>query len=117
MPHIPLPESLPGIRSLVAYRPDTGRILYELAEALLGTESSLPRAQRDLNAASVSAGNECLFCTSSHAAAARHLYGEEAPLFDAVLADAAAAPVDDKLRSLLDIAAMVRVSGRDVTTA
>lgn len=117
MPHIPLPESLPGIRSLVAYRPDTGRILYELAEALLGTESSLPRAQRELIAASVSAGNECLFCTSSHAAAARHLYGEEAPLVDAVLADAAAAPVDDKLRSLLEIAAMVRVSGRDVTTA
>lgn len=117
MPHIPLSETLPGIRSLVAYRPDTGRVLYELAETLLGSESTLSRAERELIAASVSAGNECRFCTGSHAAAARHLFGERAPVVDAVLADPDAADIDDRLRALLAIAAKVRVSGREVTDA
>lgn len=116
MPHIPLPDALPGIRSLVAYRPDTGRVLYELAETLLGSESTLSKAERELIAASVSAGNECLFCTSSHAAAARHLFGERAQVVDAVLADADAAPIDERIRALLAIAAKVRVSGREVTS-
>lgn len=117
MPHIPLPEALPGIRSLVAYRPDSGRVLYELAETLLGSDSTLSRAERELLAASVSSGNECRFCTSSHAAAARHLYGERASIVDAVLADRDAASIDDRLRALLAIAAKVRVSGREVTAA
>lgn len=35
MPHIQLNNDAPGIRSLVIYRPDTGKPLYELAQALL----------------------------------------------------------------------------------
>ena len=42
MPHINLPEGMPGIRSLVAYRKDTGGLLYELAESLLRNDSPIP---------------------------------------------------------------------------
>jgi uncharacterized peroxidase-related enzyme len=115
VPHIALPEQLPGIRSLVAYRPDSGRILYELAETLLRSESSLTPAERELIAAYVSSRNECLFCTSSHAAASRHLYGERAGLVDAVITDLASAPVSEKLRALLAIAGKVQQNGRLVT--
>lgn len=115
MPHIALPQDLPGIRSLVAYRTDTGKLLYDLAEALLRSESTLSRADRELIAAYVSAGNECLFCTSSHAAASRHLYGDRADVVDAVIADLDAAPIDEKLRALLVIAGKVQRNGRLVT--
>lgn len=115
MPHIPLSPDLPGIRGLVAYRPDTGRSLYELAEALLGENSSLSRAESELIAAYVSSRNECLFCTSSHAAASRHLYGDEAATVDAVLHDLKTAPISDKLKALLNIAGKVQLGGRNVT--
>lgn len=115
MPHIPLPAGVPGIRSLVAYRPDTGKYLYELAEALLRSESTLSQAERELIAAYVSSQNVCFFCTASHAAASRHLFGERADVVDAVLADYRTAPVSPKLRSLIAIADKVQQSGRLVT--
>lgn len=117
MPHIPIPEHLPGIRGLVAFRPETGRPLYALAEALLVGDSPLSRGERETIAAFVSHRNECRFCTESHAAAARHLLGEACGAVDAVLADPAAAPVSAKLRALLAIAAKVQQGGRTVTDA
>ena len=117
MPHIPLSPDLPGIRSLVAYRQDTGRILYDLAETLLRAEGPLAAADRELIAAYVSARNDCTFCTSSHAAASRHLYGDRAEMVDAVLSDLDNAPVDDRLRALLVIAGKVQQDGSSVTEA
>ena len=115
MPHIPVSEHLPGIRGLVAFRPETGRPLYALAEALLVADSPLGRGERETIAAFVSHRNACRFCTESHAAAARHLLGEACDSVDAVLADAASAPVSPKLRALLAIAAKVQRGGRTVT--
>jgi uncharacterized peroxidase-related enzyme len=117
MAHIPLQEDLPGIRGLVAYRTDTGRLLYELAETLLQSESTLSKGERELIAAYVSSRNECKFCASSHAAASRHHYGEERAVVDAVIADLATAPVSGKMRALLKIAGKVQQNGRLVTDA
>ena len=91
VPHIPIPEHLPGIRGLLAFRPETGRSLSELADALLVGESPLSRGERETIAAYVSRRNECGFCTDSHAAAARHLLGDQRDTVDAVLADVATA--------------------------
>jgi uncharacterized peroxidase-related enzyme len=115
MPHIPVAEHLAGIRGLVAFRPETGKSLYELAEALLVGDSPLSRGERETIAAYVSRRNECVFCAESHAAAARHLLGDERDVVDAVLADAASAPVNEKLKSLLVIAGKVQRGGRIVT--
>lgn len=115
MPHIDLHNDLPGIRGLAAFRPDTGRHLYELAEALLRAESPLTSGERELIAAYVSSRNECFFCTSSHAAASRHLYGDGAEVVDAVIADLPSAPVSEKLRALLVIAGKVQQNGRLVS--
>src|SRR3954471_5114912 len=101
MPHIPVAEHLAGIRGLVAFRPETGRSLYELAEALLVGDSPLSRGERETIAAYVSCRNECAFCMDSHAAAARHLLGDDRDTVDAVLADAASAPVSARLKTLL----------------
>jgi uncharacterized peroxidase-related enzyme len=115
VPHIPLPDHLPGIRGLIAYRPETGRALTALADALLVDESPLTRGERETIAAFVSRRNDCVFCAESHAAAARHLMGDECASVDAVLADAATAPVRATLEALLVIAGKVQLSGRLVT--
>jgi uncharacterized peroxidase-related enzyme len=116
MPHIQLPEGVPGIRSLVMYRPETGKPLYDLAQALLRGESPLSPAERELIAAYVSSRNDCQFCMSSHAAAARHLYRDEKGTVDLVLDEYASAPISDKLKTLLTIAGKVQQDARTVST-
>ena len=112
MPHIDLPADLPGISGPVRAYPETERHLSALAETLLRGPSSLTSAERELIAASVSAGNECRFCTQSHAAAAREHFGDERRIVDLVLDDRASAPVSAKMRALLEIAEKVRRDGR-----
>ena len=103
MPHITLDPDLPGIRSLAAYRPETGRSLYELADALLGEQSSLSRAESELIAAYVSAQNACHFCMASHAAASRHLYGEQAATVDAIARSSAIHKIVPSARSVTSL--------------
>ena len=115
MAHINVPEGVPGIRSLVMFRPETGKYLYDLAEVLLRGESPIPQADRELIAAYVSARNECIFCTNSHAAAARCLYGEADMTVDDVLKDMNTAGISAKLKALLNIAGKVQILGKEVT--
>ena len=117
MAHINVPEGVPGIRSLVLFRPETGKHLYELAQVLLRDASPLTPAERELIATHVSARNNCMFCMSSHAAAARELYGNEREVVDCVINDAATAPVSAKMKALLTIAGKVQQSGKLVTPA
>lgn len=115
MAYIAVPEGVPGIRSLVMFRPETGKHLYELAQVLLRGESPLSQADRELIATHVSSRNNCMFCMSSHAAAARELYGDEKDIVDCVIADADEAPVSAKLKALLRIAGKVQHSGKAVS--
>jgi uncharacterized peroxidase-related enzyme len=116
MPHIALPEEFPGIIGPMRAYPETERHLSGLAETLLRGPSSLTSAERELIATSVSAGNECHFCTQSHAAAAREHFGDQRQLVDLVLDDRETATVSAKLKALLDIAHKVRRDGRLVRT-
>ncbi len=114
MPHIKVPEGVPGIRSLVMFRPETGKPLYELAQILLRGKSSLSEAERELIAAYVSARNNCMFCMSSHAAASRCLYGDEMDVVDDVLNDMQHSKASDKMKALLNIAGKVQILGKEV---
>src|SRR6478672_545662 len=115
MAHIKVPEGVPGIRSLVLFRPETGKHLYDLAQVVLRGESPLSEAERELIAAYVSYLNECMFCMNSHAAAARCLYGDEAETVGDVLKNMQQSNVSDKLKALLHIAGKVQVLGKEVT--
>jgi len=115
MPHIELPEGLPGIVGPMVAYPETEKHLNGLADALLRGPSSLSPGEREMIAAYVSKGNQCHFCTLLHASTARHLLGEAGTLVDSVLAQGAHAPVSEKLQALLEIAGKVRVDGRLVT--
>jgi len=114
MAHINVPRNIPGIRSLVMFRPETGKPLYELAQVLLRGDSPLTPAERELIATHVSARNNCMFCMSSHAAAARELYGEDRAVVDGVIKDIGSASLSPKMRALLNIAGKVQINGKEV---
>jgi uncharacterized peroxidase-related enzyme len=115
MAHIKLPEGVPGILGPLMAYPDSAEHLNGLAEVVLRGPSSLTEAEREMIAAFVSSGNDCYFCTNSHAAAARHLLGDDADLVDDILNNVSSAGVSDKMQALLAIAGKIRRDGRLVT--
>jgi uncharacterized peroxidase-related enzyme len=117
MPHIALPEGLPGITSGFAFRPETAGPMRELAEVLLRGPNTLTSGEREMIATFVSSRNECHFCQASHRAAAAHHLDGDYGLVDAVRRDYETAPISAKLKALLTIAGSVQKGGRNVTAA
>lgn len=113
MAYIQVPEDLPGIRGLLAFRPETAKPLSELADTLLHRPNSLSRGERELIAAYVSHLNDCAYCHTSHAAiAACHLQDET--LVTSVMTSPERANVSRKLKALLALAGKVQQGGRAV---
>ena len=110
MAHIDVPPGIPGIRSLLAFRPETAGPLTDLANVLLRAPNSLIPVERELIAAFVSARNECTFCHRSHAAIAACYLGDEI-LVAEVLKEPDTAPISDKLKALLALAGRVQQGG------
>lgn len=114
MPHIQVPEGLPGIRGLFAFRPETALPLSELVQVLLHDEGTLTPGERELIATYVSSRNDCFYCQTAHGAiAAHHLGGDEA-IVQEVKRDFEHAAISPKLKALLAIAGKVQHSGKDV---
>ena len=119
MPHIRLPEGVPGIGAGFVYRPETAAPMRELADVLLfqpGKNAGLTSRDRELIASYVSARNECFFCHTSHAAAAAHHQGGSPELVRAVCADPERAEISPKLKALLAIAGRVQADAKTVTS-
>jgi uncharacterized peroxidase-related enzyme len=116
MPHISLPEGLPGISSGFAFRPETAKPMRELAHVLLHGPSTLSPGERELIATYVSSRNDCYFCQTSHGAAAAAHMGKDWGLVEQVKRDFAHAEVSEKLKALLTIAGKVQQGGKHVTT-
>lgn len=114
MPYISLEEHLPGVTGLLEYRQDTAEPLRILTNALLRGPSSLSEAERELIASLVSHRNECVYCTASHTAAANAFLGENETA-EMMKKDIHSAPLSDKMKALLIIAAQVQESGKNVT--
>jgi len=114
MAYIAVEEGVPGIRSLVQFRPETGKPLYQLAQVLLRDPSPLSEAERELIAAYVSGRNDCMFCMNSHAAAARCLYGYDKQIVDDLLKERKVELLTEKMKALLQIAGKVQESGKSV---
>src|SRR6478672_2962819 len=115
MAHIDLPADMPGIRGLMAYRPDTALAINQLVEVLLQGPSTLTKGEREMIATRVSTLNECRYCASIHGAIARAHLREEASLVAQVARDPESAPVSDKLKALQHIAGRVQRDGRSVS--
>jgi len=116
MAHIKLPEGLPGIRGPMAFRPETSKPLNELAEVLLRSDHSLTRGERELIATYVSYLNDCFFCQNAHGGLAQHYLECDTAFIDGVTQNADSAPVPEKLKALLSIAASIQKGGKNVTS-
>jgi uncharacterized peroxidase-related enzyme len=117
MPHITLPEGLPGIVGPLTFSPDTAKPLLILAETLLRGPNTLTSAEREMIAAHVSYRNHCDFCQLSHsAAAAAHLNGNY-DLVEAVKTNPETASLSEKMKALLIIAGKVQQGGKHVSEA
>ena len=117
MPHIDLPEGVPGIRSAMQFRPETAVHLIALAEQLLRADNTLSRGDRELIAAYVSSCNKTVFCEHSHSAFAALQLDGGIELVEDVKRDPDTAEIDLKLRALLHIAGKVALDGKSVTSS
>jgi uncharacterized peroxidase-related enzyme len=115
MPHIDLPEGMPGISAGFAFRPETAKPMRDLAHILLHEPNSLTPGERELIATYVSSLNDCYFCQTSHGAAAACHLGS-ASIVQQVKTDFTQAPISDKLKSLLVIAGKIQRDGKLVTS-
>ncbi len=119
MPYIALPEGFPGVRSLFMYSPETAKPLNDLVQTLLHdpSTSTLTPGERELIAAYTSSLNECKYCASTHGAIAKYQLNGDEDLVKGVMKDPGTADISPRLRTLVNIAAKVQQSGRNVTPA
>jgi uncharacterized peroxidase-related enzyme len=116
MPHINLPEGLPGISGGFAFRPETAKPMRELAHILLHGPNTLSPAERELIATYVSSQNDCYFCQASHGGAATAHLGNKSDTVTQVKHDFLRAEISDRLKALLVIAGQVQKGGKHVST-
>jgi uncharacterized peroxidase-related enzyme len=118
-----LPD-VPGIIAAIRLTPGLGIHLRGLADELLVNDfpgTTLVRAQREMLATAVSAGNDCFYCMDSHGAFATALLettgsAELLPLIDAIKVGSSDG-FDAKMSALLHIARTVRRNPRELTSA
>jgi uncharacterized peroxidase-related enzyme len=85
-------------------------------EELMKGDSGLTKAEREMIAVVVSVANECRYCISAHSAALRKLT-KDATLADAVAADHRTAPVEPRVRAMLDYALKLTLHPTGMTAA
>lgn len=117
MAFINLENDFPGIRGPMAYSPETGKALNELAEILLHDDNNtLSRGEREMIGAFVSSQNGCFYCQNVHGALAQHYFECDMQLIDDIKKDYQSASISQKLKALLSIAGSVQKGGKYVTT-
>lgn len=116
MPHITIPEGLPGIRGPLSLRRDVAKPLAAFMEVLMRDANALSRGERELIATYVSYRNDCFFCENAHGAVAQHYLNCDVDFIRHVKEDFNNTDLSRKMKSLLAIAASVQRSGKDVTS-
>jgi uncharacterized peroxidase-related enzyme len=118
-----LPD-VPGILAAIRLTPGLGVHLRGLADELLVNDfpgTTLHRAEREMLATAVSAGNDCFYCMDSHGAFASALLERSGaidfvPVID-LIKQGSSEGLDDKMQALLHIARTVRREPRGLTDA
>jgi uncharacterized peroxidase-related enzyme len=116
-----LPD-MPGIRVAISLTPALGAHLLGLADALLVDDypgATINRAEREMIAEAVSAGNDCFFCMDSHAAHAGAVLEklgleDQLPLLEDIKAGSFER-FSPRMKALIQIATTVRRAPREVT--
>ena len=116
MAYIKLNNDLPGIRGLMAYRPEMAEPLNALAEVLLRDDNNtLTRGERELIGTYVSHLNDCFFCQNVHGALAGHYLKCDIDEIEQIKQDFQSAEISPKMKALLSITGSVQKGGKQVT--
>lgn len=115
MPHIAFEPGVPGIRGPMVFRPETAGPLRQLAEVLLRSEHTLTPGERELIATYVSSLNDCHYCQTVHGYTAAAYHNGDDSLVEKTRHNPDAAPISEKLKALLHIAARVQQDGKLVS--
>src|SRR5271167_910672 len=116
MPQLRSLPAQPVMRDLYRAYPATCRPLGEFTEAAMRGPSPFTQAQRELIAAYVSGLNVCAYCHTTHVAVAAAC-GMAPELFEALLADIETAPVEPKMKPILNYAKKLTLSPARMTEA
>lgn len=115
MPHIDVDPNLPGIRSLMAFSPETAEPMGKLANLVLRSNEGLTMAEREMIATHVSNLNDCFYCQQSHGAIVTCYLNDNNELINQIKNDYEHAEISDKMKALLSIAGSVQKGGKHVT--
>lgn len=118
-----LPDA-PGITAAMGLTPGLGVHLRGLADEVLVHDypgATLRRAEREMIATAVSAGNDCFYCMDSHAAFASELLARDGDAVRTPLVDelklGALSGFEPKMRALMHVAGVVRHNPLELTAA
>lgn len=115
MPHIDLPDGIPGPMGPLSQYPELAKAMIRLDEQIMRGDSPLSPGERELIGAFVSSRNNCTWCTRTHSATAAKLLEGGKTLVDATLSNYEEAPLSNKMKALLRIAGQVQEGGSSVT--
>jgi uncharacterized peroxidase-related enzyme len=99
---------VPNVLRLYALRPTHLLHWNDHYEELMKGDSGLSKAEREMIAVVVSVANECRYCIAAHSAALRKLT-KDAALADAIADDHTSAPLEPRVRAMLDYALKLTV--------
>ena len=104
---------LPHIFAALSWRPAEADAFFRLHDALMDKETpGLSKADRELVVVATSAANDCLYCVVAHGAIAR-LRARDPYIADQVAVDWRKAPLEPRMRAVLEVA--VRLATEPVT--
>ena len=104
---------LPHIFAALSWRPAEADAFFRLHDALMDKETpGLSKADRELVVVATSAANDCLYCVVAHGAIAR-VRARDPYIADQVAVDWRKAPLEPRMRAVLEVA--VRLATEPVT--
>ena len=107
-------EDIKLLRDLSTAYPGVFEKMWPIAEAIMRSDAPLSLGERELVAAYVSLLNQCDFCHGIHAHVAR-AHGLDEDLITALAADVATAPIDPKLKPILEFVKVLTETPAKVT--
>ncbi|SDD50645.1 uncharacterized peroxidase-related enzyme [Geodermatophilus telluris] len=106
---------LPNVFAALAWRPDEARAFFAMHDALMDKDTpGLSTGERELIVVATSAANGCAYCVVAHGAIAR-IRMRDPNLADLVAVDWRKAPLDDRQRTVLDVAVRLATDPAAVT--
>ena len=107
---------VPNVFLTLAHRPEEFRAFFAYHDSLMGKQSGLSKAEREMIVVATSAANECSYCVISHGAILR-IHAKNPRIADQIASNYRSAEIDERQRLMLEFAVMLAVEPAQVEEA